>query len=359
MTIKGIMTNFVRWLLSATSKSNFFVAVVVLIYAVISFSGVLFHEATIDEAQVWLLARDLSLPNLIAQMHFEGTPALWHLIIFPFAKAGFPYIAQQMIHWIFAVIAVFIFVRYAPFTRFTKLSFVFSYYMFFQYLIYARNYNLTILILFIIAATYEHRHRLALLFGLLVFLLFNSNLHSYFMAGMLMLIFIYDTFKTNKKAFRSVKVWLSIAIMISGAISTFLQLWWFGKFNEQVAISNSFTIPLIPQTYWRILISVANSFIPQMEPISDIKTGMFFLCVIVLIIISFYKVKQVFFTISIALLWLFYIFTVKKFGGYDHQGLIMVFIIFSYWLYSKYKNEKGGTLNENLLGIDLKLFRKF
>ena len=49
------------------------------------------YENWLDEAQAWLLARDLNLAGLFRQMSFEGHPCLWHLILMPFAKLGFPY----------------------------------------------------------------------------------------------------------------------------------------------------------------------------------------------------------------------------------------------------------------------------
>lgn len=44
-----------------------------------------------DVAQAWLIARDLSVPELFAQLRYEGHPCLWYLLLMPFAKLGFPY----------------------------------------------------------------------------------------------------------------------------------------------------------------------------------------------------------------------------------------------------------------------------
>ena len=47
-----------------------------------------------DEAQAWLLARDLSPVQLFRQMSYEGYPCLWHLLLMPLAKLGLPLMSR-------------------------------------------------------------------------------------------------------------------------------------------------------------------------------------------------------------------------------------------------------------------------
>ena len=42
------------------------------IYLIISFIIIILHEAWRDEAQSWLIARDLSFIDILKQMKFEG-----------------------------------------------------------------------------------------------------------------------------------------------------------------------------------------------------------------------------------------------------------------------------------------------
>ena len=72
--------------------------IIILIYAIITFIvTIFFHEKWRDEAQAWLLARDLNPIELFKQMKYEGHPPLWHLILMPFAKLGFPYMTINII----------------------------------------------------------------------------------------------------------------------------------------------------------------------------------------------------------------------------------------------------------------------
>ena len=101
-----------------------------LLVAIVS----IYHEPWRDEAQAWLIARDLDIISLFKQMRYEGTPALWHLILFPFAKLNFPYCTIAIIHLVIAISMVYLFVSYAPFSRITKLLFIFSYYIAYEFL---------------------------------------------------------------------------------------------------------------------------------------------------------------------------------------------------------------------------------
>ena len=49
---------------------------ILLAFLCVNMVFLLHHENWRDEAQAWLLARDLSVPELIEQMSYEGHPCL-------------------------------------------------------------------------------------------------------------------------------------------------------------------------------------------------------------------------------------------------------------------------------------------
>ena len=57
------------------------------------FNGILLirHELWRDEANVWLMARELSPLQLFREIKYQGHPCLWYLLVMPFAKMGFPF----------------------------------------------------------------------------------------------------------------------------------------------------------------------------------------------------------------------------------------------------------------------------
>ena len=95
-------------------KKNKFNIIYFLIISTISFITIFFHEAWRDEAQQWLLVKNMSLIELISFLKYEGHFLLWYLIIMPFAKLGFPYITQNIISWFFNILALFLFMKFLP-----------------------------------------------------------------------------------------------------------------------------------------------------------------------------------------------------------------------------------------------------
>ena len=112
-------------------KQNKWNIIITLIYAIVTFIiTVFFHEKWRDEAQAWLIAKDLDIIGIIKQMSFEGHPPLWHLILMPFAKLGFPYITESIISWGIMVITVWIFLNKSTFKKETKILILLTLYIF-------------------------------------------------------------------------------------------------------------------------------------------------------------------------------------------------------------------------------------
>ena len=59
-------------------KKNKFNIIVFIIYGLISLGLVFSHEQWRDEAQQWILVRDLSFFDLISQLKYEGHFLLWY-----------------------------------------------------------------------------------------------------------------------------------------------------------------------------------------------------------------------------------------------------------------------------------------
>ena len=148
------------------------------VYAVITFAAVLHHQPWRDEAQGWLIVRDLGLGDVIRQMPYEGTPPLWHLLVMPLAKAGLPYSSQNWLHYALAQGAMFLLLFGTRLPRVFKLLLPFGYYFLFEYCVIARNYLLTVFLLMLIACVYERRLQQPVRHGLLVALLAWTNIHS-------------------------------------------------------------------------------------------------------------------------------------------------------------------------------------
>ena len=96
-----------------------------LLFIFLSIIFIFKHEPWRDEAQVWLVVRDI--PNFdafIEQLGYEATPGLWYFLVYPFAKANLPYLSMTLIHSFITIISAFIFLRYSPFTNLNKILFI-------------------------------------------------------------------------------------------------------------------------------------------------------------------------------------------------------------------------------------------
>jgi hypothetical protein len=148
------------------------------------------HEPWADEAQAWLMARDLSLFDLFVRyLRYEGSPGLWHLLLMGPAKLGLPYGAMSVLSGLIATAGILLFLTRSKVPFVLRLLLPFSFILLYQYAVVARSYVLLPLLLFAIAAIYRERARRIALFTLLLCLLANANLHGMLIALSLALIY--------------------------------------------------------------------------------------------------------------------------------------------------------------------------
>ena len=94
--------------------------IVALIYAIITLISVFHHEIWSDEAQVWMLTKYISLPELFPHLVNEGHPPFFYLIVMPFAKLFNNIIWMQLICWFSSVLAIFLLWNNSKFSSLTK-----------------------------------------------------------------------------------------------------------------------------------------------------------------------------------------------------------------------------------------------
>ncbi|MGA2981114.1 MAG: hypothetical protein ABSD76_16110 [Terriglobales bacterium] len=113
-------------------------------YSAMLLVGITHHEPWADEAQAWLLSRDLGYRYLVFhQIAYDGVPPLWPTILW-IATHWFhlPYSSLGWIAGLCALAGCWFFCRYSPFPVLVRVLFPFTYFMAFQYAIVARPYVL-------------------------------------------------------------------------------------------------------------------------------------------------------------------------------------------------------------------------
>ncbi len=143
-----------------------------IVYVILNLVLAYFHEPWRDEAQVWLLCRDLSIPKLFSIMSYEGHSCLWHLINYPFAHFGLSIYFQNAIGLILVFVAAWLLLYKTNISNGFKAILLFSPLMTYHFPVIARCYSMAPLILFLTALFYksrkEHPVRYALLVSLIV-----------------------------------------------------------------------------------------------------------------------------------------------------------------------------------------------
>lgn len=150
--------------------------IVLALYIIILLTVAVNHEYYEDEAQSWLIARDLNFVEIIEQMKYEGHSVLWYYIIAPFAKLGFSVNIQTYISCLFAIATVYIILKKAPFNKITKILLTFSGGMIFLYSVIARPYCLIPFLLVCISIIYRKRKERQYLYAVLIGLLAHTHL---------------------------------------------------------------------------------------------------------------------------------------------------------------------------------------
>ena len=171
-------------------------AVALLLYSAVVLFTVRYHEKWADEAQAWLIARDLDLKTIwFHELRYEGSPGLWHTILW-IAQHVFhlPYAALGYIGVAFAIAGTAVLIYKAPFPWFIRWPLAFTYVMVYQYAVIARPYTLLPLLCFLVAIFFkdvEHPVRMTVVLVALA----NLTLHGTILAGCFALLYLIEAIK--------------------------------------------------------------------------------------------------------------------------------------------------------------------
>lgn len=170
------------------------IVLTILLAGYLVFNGILLagHELWRDEANVWLIARELSPIQLFREIRYQGHPCLWYLIVMPFAKLGFPFKTISVLSFLIMAAGAGIFTFKAPFHPLTKLVCLFSPIFSYYYPVVARNYCLIALLLILLAYYYTVRNNKPVLYGLLLGLLVQADTIALATSGLISLMWLYE-----------------------------------------------------------------------------------------------------------------------------------------------------------------------
>jgi hypothetical protein len=188
------------------------------------------HEMWRDEIMAWLMARDARTPwDVFATIKYEGHPALWYLLMWPAAHLSWNPAGMQVVHALLAGAAVFVLLRWAPFPWAVRIVLALGYFPAYEWGVLARNYAVSVLLLFVFCALYGQRWRRFPALAVALFLLCHTNVHSLILVAVLLLVLLveYPVAYVGRwhGAERSLgRVLAGLAIVLAGMLTAVVQL---------------------------------------------------------------------------------------------------------------------------------------
>jgi hypothetical protein len=174
-------------------------SLVLLMFTVIAFVAACFHEPWGDEAQAWLIARDLGIPGILHQMGYEGSPPLWHLLLWVLTRLHLPYAALGLVSISLVAAGMYIWLRWSPLPAPVRLLLPFAFYYQYQYAVVARSYALSTLLAFAAVALWRANPLRVLPFGMVVALLAQTSLYGCMIAGGISCAFAWEFLRDFRK----------------------------------------------------------------------------------------------------------------------------------------------------------------
>jgi hypothetical protein len=290
------------------------------------------HEFWRDEVRALSLARAADSPiDLYQSVQYDGHPLLWYLILY----TGKSIVNTPLVLPIAAVgigfAAVAVFFLFAPMPIWFKSLFIFSSFPFYEYSVMARNYGITMLLLFVIARVYPHREKWGLLLASLLALLANTNVHSIIFTGLITAVWMWNaivdrrTELTRRKLLRLV---LFIVLITAGMGFSILC----SMPRENTILTNARDILTWPNIIEALKDSALHpeisfyQIMPAWVP-PAVVAPIFFL-----VIFGLLHRPSLLFAALMADIGLGSLFGLVYVGHYRHQGLFILFAVFLYWL---------------------------
>ncbi|BBD62650.1 hypothetical protein NIES2109_54960 [Nostoc sp. HK-01] len=323
---------------------------IVIIFSILGFIGILNHSMWRDELNPWLIVRDSqSFTDLIANIKYEGHPVLWYFSLACLRKIADNPLIMQIFHLSITITAIAIFYLYSPFKYQQKLLFIFGYFPLYEYFLISRNYAFSLLFIFAFCAVFPSRKKTYLYLAIVLGLLANSSAYallvSFSLSLTLLVEFCFDKEHRQQYFNQSKKydLFLSIAIIIFFLILSAYIITPPGDSYLHGGLNNGWSIQLdIRQLFKSINRLFASYFliVPHKRWLDSIFCAFITLFIFCLTLIKLSKkpIPLFFYIIGNGVI---LAFTYLRFAGNPrHFGHFYLVFIAALWLESHYQDSK-------------------
>jgi hypothetical protein len=290
------------------------------------------HEFYRDEVRALSLAMDArSLSDLPRLLQDEGHPILWYVLLWSGYHITSSTLVLPVLSVLIAGAAVVVFVAFSPFPRWLQAMFVFGGLPLYEYSVSARNYGISMLIMFVFAWLYPSRRKHPILLGLLLALLCNTNIHSLLLGGVLLAMWGWDVFsgERGRGSRHVIRFGAAASVAAAGMAAAFLIV---RPTNEMAASDTSgYRLPNVARAVVHAATTPAGAF-PDIAPGPPGVLAPIGSVLLVASTLGLIGQPAAFVAALGGLVALSVLFQLVYPGGYRHQGLFVVFVMTLYWI---------------------------
>jgi hypothetical protein len=351
-----------------------FTGLLVSVFLFFGFIGIVNHEMWLDELQAWLIARDSSsLLELFKNLRYEGHPGLWHVGLYLISRFTHNPAFMQFFHLIIATSSIYIFAKFAPFTRIQKVVVSFGYFTFYEYNIISRNYAMGVLLIFCFCAFFHTRTKSYFLLSGFLFFLANTNVYGAIISISLGLMLILEYLLSKKLMLsateRRRELLISSFIFCCGIVISAVQMVPPSDASFAAGWKTSFEI----KRFAEVLLKIGESYVPipnvftykfwgisiftageLSTTFGKVATGLGLVVSAGLLVFSlllFSRIPVVFFLYTTGTFGMLFFMYIKHPGEIRHSGYLFVLFITCLWLLNYYIQLKRSIYSSRRLSL--------
>ncbi len=259
-----------------------------LLYCVLILFLFFHHENWRDEAQAYLLCRDMNFKELFLNVHYEGHPILYYALLYPFVKMGVGIKIVNIFSLVFMISSVYLLLFRLKTSNAVKGLILFSYPVLYEFSVIGRSYSLIFFLLMCYAFFYPMRHQHPIWFVIILGLLLNTHLLLFGFVGMNFFLLLYELYFTKLSKKEKKYLYYGIAILFLFGLFFFWQFYPVLLPNDGLRMNEEFTI-FGCFSFLMVLLSFMTGYYTLWGAILS------FLIQCVILVFMFQKKKEIFF----------------------------------------------------------------
>lgn len=306
------------------------------------------HEFWRDEVRDLSLARAAHSPlDLYGLTQNDGHPILWFLLLYIGKSIVDTPLVLPVTSIIIAFAAAAVLMFFSRFPFWIRCLVIFSALPFYEYSVMARPYGISMLLLFIAAALYRNRSKHPWSLAFVLALLANTNVHSAILVCLIAALWVWDTVVEQRTAplqGRRLSLYLPLIVVFAGVL-----LCAASSFPRENTILTPVRHSGMRELASSLFAAVLQPGLTFAEIVPAVLPPLLATYLLYLAALGLLRRPNLFLAALGGQVAFGVLFRVVYAGGYRHQGLFLVFMLFLYWLFIESSNQEVMTRNKRQL----------